>query len=121
MLSILIEVIFISACFKVLKESKEQLKYNIETRDPVSICGRQALHIALLVIYLYIKHPQFPVVLLTFIVFNGVTLLWLLIDKDTFLASYDKMPPFADKLFPVAYILYFGFHLLAPFIGFVCC
>jgi hypothetical protein len=115
MFGILIEIMFIGACFKVIKESNEQLKHDFETRDNFSIFGRQAIHIAVLVIFLLME-PMFPIVLLTFIALNVITLLWIFINKNSFVAVNYEGPAFINKMIPVAYILYFGFHLVGPFL-----
>ena len=116
MFDTLIEIIFIGAGFKVLKESKEQLKHNIETRDNFSILGQQVIHITLLVIYLLMK-PLFPIVLQIFIALNIITLLWILINKENYIKISDKVPAFVDKMIPVAYVLYFSFHFVSPLLG----
>jgi len=113
-LAILIEITFICGAFRVLRESKEQLKYNIESRDNFSIVGLLIIQIALLVTYLFTK-PLFSTIIILFICLNVLTALWILINKQNYINIFDKIPPLIDKLLPIAYIVYFGFNLVSPF------
>jgi len=113
-----IEILFIIAAFRTLKKSREEIKIEIESINTSTFIFKWLFHLVLLWLY-WIFKPLFPLMVVVFIVLQISHGLWILINKESFFSTYDKIPEIIDKIFPLAYLLYFGYNFIAIFISFL--
>jgi len=113
-----IEILFIIAAFRTLKKSREEIKIEIESINTSTFIFKWLFHLVLLWLY-WIFKPLFPLMVVVFIVLQISHGLWILINKESFFSTYDKIPEIIDKIFPLAYLLYFGYNFIAIFVSFL--
>ena len=111
-IKIFIELLWISVSFIVLRKSRDSIISDIENINMSIYIIKWILHIFLLGLY-WSLHPNFPVVVVIFIILQIATGLWLLFNKENYLTTFGKIPEIVDKIFPLAYIIYFGYNFLS--------
>ncbi|OPX30567.1 MAG: hypothetical protein B1H08_01385 [Candidatus Omnitrophica bacterium 4484_171] len=107
-----IEILWVTISFKVLRKPRDEITSNIENITTASFIIKWILHIFLLGLY-WSLHPYFPMVVVIFIILQIVTGLWLLFNKENYLSTFEKIPEIVNKIFPLAYLIYFGYNFLS--------
>ena len=107
-----IELLFIIAAFQVLKKSRDEIVGDIESVSTGVFIFKWLLHLFFLCLY-YSFAPLFSITIVIFIILQIITGLWILINKEGYFSTFEKIPEVIDKIFPLAYLLYFGYNFLS--------
>ncbi len=108
----LIEVIFIIIAFKSFQKPRVHIRDDIETSESKIFAAKWIFHLFLLGTYL-VSRPIFSAVAIVFFILQLIGGLWIIINKESFLEFYGKTPVFLDKGYCAAYLIYFGYNLVA--------
>ncbi|MEW6558457.1 MAG: hypothetical protein AB1349_14100 [Elusimicrobiota bacterium] len=113
-----IEMLFITTSWGVLKKSKDELRDIMKNISPSNFVKKWIFHLALLFLYrwLYLRvYLSYLWVINVFIILQSITGLWIVINKKSWITFSEYIPEIVDKIFPLAYLLYFGYNFILNF------
>lgn len=107
-----IQTLFVLASFNALRKSKDKVLSDVEGVTTKTFIVKFIFHLALLIFYLMLQ-PFYPWVVIIFIILQVITGVWILVNKESYIATFEAIPELVDKISPLAYLLYFGYNVLS--------